>query len=397
MSRFRIKFFSVLASFALIISATTIPALAKTLDELRAESNAYAAQIAAKKAQIAELEKELGRISGEVASYQTAIAAINYEIQILDGRIAIIQAEYDALEVQIEELNIKIENNKDALGLTLRELYNTKNISLIERLASSQSLSSFIDKEAQLDNISEELTKTVNQIELDKSALEVKQLEAEQKLADLATQKSEQARQRSAQQHLLNLSRQEQNEYGAKKRAADQQRADLEAAQRDILRQIAISTGAGDPNKGNYKYSRECPSSGRVDEWGMYKCQCVSYTAWKVHEQWKLGRARFDMPVWGGNWQGGLQGGNASQWYNNAGVAGIPRGTTPKVNSVGVLPGNPGHVVWVEAIGEGARAGQIYVSEYNGQRDRDYSETWYPLYYSNGTRRFTGFVYFNER
>ena len=388
MDKFRKKFLLTLAAVALVISAITFPVLAKTPEELQQEANETAALIEAKKAQIAELEAELTRISGEVATYQTAVRAIDYEIRILSDRIAIIQAEYDDLKNQIELLEIKIENNKDALGLTLRELYTTKNISLIERLASSQSLSSFIDKEAQLDNISAELTKTVTEIQADKDALEVKKLEAEQKLADLATQKAEQDRQRAEQQRLLNLSRQEQSEYSAKKSTANSERERLETLQRDILRQIAISTGAGDPSKGNYPYAYQCPTNAWItDPWNMYKCQCVSYTSWKVHEQYVLGLARFDMPIWGGNWTGGLQGGNAGQWYHNAGVAGIPRGQTPKVGSVGVISGNPGHVVWVESIGSGT----VKVSEYNGMRNRDYSITTYP------TSRFIGFVYFNER
>ena len=376
------KILSLIVAVAVVVSACTVPTIAKTLEELQAEQNGYASQIAAKKAEIAALEGEISKIAGQVASYQNAIALINYEIRLLDERISITQAEYDELKSQIEALEIKIENNKDALGLTLRELYNTKNISLLERLATSNSLVSFIDKEAQLDNISAELSKTVDTIEADKTNLEVKQQAAEQKLSDLSNQKSEQNAKKSEQQQLLSYSQQQQSEYSSQKTAANSERERLEALQRQVQKEIALATGAGDPNKGGYPYDRECPSYYRYDPWGMMKCQCVSYTAWKVHEQYVLGQSRYDMPYWGGK-------GNANLWYNNAKNSGIPHGTSPKVGSVGVMLTGPyGHVVWVERVNSN---GTITVSEYNGTRDRAYSETTYR------TSSFVGFIYFSER
>ena len=384
--KLRTKILTILTALALVIATITVPAIAKTLEELNQDREATAAKIEAKKQEIAALEAELSRIAGEVASYQNAIYKINLEISLLDEQIAVTEAEYNDLVAQITVLELKIENNKDALGIILLELYKTKNVSLIERIASSESLSSFIDKEAQLDNLSAEISNTVSQIESDKAALEAKKLAAKQKLDDLDAQKAEQTAKKSEQQSLLNLSQQQQSEFTSKKRTADAEKVALEAEQRAILKEIAAQTGAGDPNKGGYPYAYKCPKyiDAHTDPWSMYICECVSYTAWKVHEQYLMGAARLDMPNWGGR-------GNAKYWYNNAGTDGIPRGSTPKLNSVGVITSGPyGHVVWVESIGSGARTGQIYVSEYNNIRG-EYSESWY--YISS----FQGFVYFNER
>jgi peptidoglycan DL-endopeptidase CwlO len=96
-----------------------------------------------------------------------------------------------------------------------------------------------------------------------------------------------------------------------------------------------------------------------ADPWGMYKRQCVSYTAWKV---WKSGRY---LPFWGGY-------GNANQWDDNARQAGIPVDGNPRVGDVAVSnSGYYGHVMYVEAVyGDGT----IYVSQYNANWGGTYSE-----------------------
>lgn len=80
-----------------------------------------------------------------------------------------------------------------------------------------------------------------------------------------------------------------------------------------------------------------------------YGCrQCVSYTAWRVGQ--KTGRFPY---YWG----------NANQWPASARATGYSTGSTPRVNSVGVISaGQYGHVVWIEAVnGDGT----VDVSQYN--------------------------------
>jgi surface antigen len=127
-----------------------------------------------------------------------------------------------------------------------------------------------------------------------------------------------------------------------------------------------------------------------VDKWGMYVCECVSYTSSRVQREKDLGRAVHNMPRWGGNWSNGYRGGNAKEWIHNAKIAGIPWGKTPKVNSVGVkTSGTYGHVVWVEAVS----GNRIYISQYNyvinGVKG-EYSEMWIDA------SAFDGYIYFNE-
>lgn len=153
----------------------------------------------------------------------------------------------------------------------------------------------------------------------------------------------------------------------------------LESSQRSILEEIARNYGAasittGDPDKGGYPYSEQCPTAKLngtqyIDQWGMYICENVSYAAWKVFNTYGY------MPFWGGR-------GNASQWPTNAQEAGYVVSSIPKEKTVGIIrntSGGYGHAVWVESV-SGSR---VYVSQYNAinvttnNLPGDYSEAWY--------------------
>jgi surface antigen len=116
---------------------------------------------------------------------------------------------------------------------------------------------------------------------------------------------------------------------------------------------LAGSVLIGDANHGARQDSM-------VDDWGMYNRECVSYTAWKVHQTYG------NMPFWGGI-------GNANQWVRNAKNSGIPTGSIPRKGSVAIsMAGYYGHAMWVEAV-EGNR---IYISQYNYDLRGHYSEMW---------------------
>ena len=121
-------------------------------------------------------------------------------------------------------------------------------------------------------------------------------------------------------------------EYQRLKNEADGKKKVLEDEQQKIIDDLARRNNAtnitpGDPNKGGYPYSAQCPAAKLngmqyLDRWGMFICECVSYTAWRVYDRYGY------MPYWGGH-------GNANQWLNNARAAGYTVSSTPKPGSVG--------------------------------------------------------------
>lgn len=143
----------------------------------------------------------------------------------------------------------------------------------------------------------------------------------------------------------------------------DQQKsADLQAAQLAANRGLGGSIVAGDPHHGGYPSAWDAPTSqdSRLDSWGMYNRECVSFAAWKVYQTYG------SMPYWGGV-------GNANQWVHDAKVAGIPTSSTPRVHSVAIsMYGYYGHAMWVEAVS----GNMVYVSQYNYDLHGHYSEMW---------------------
>ncbi len=113
------------------------------------------------------------------------------------------------------------------------------------------------------------------------------------------------------------------------------------------------------PDGTRYPWAKTKFPNTRSDPWGMFKRQCVSYTAWKVAAS---GR---HMPYWGGR-------GNAKNWDNNARRAGIPVTSRPRVGDVAISNyGTYGHAMYVEKV---HRDGTITVSQYNAGLDGRYSE-----------------------
>ena len=116
--------------------------------------------------------------------------------------------------------------------------------------------------------------------------------------------------------------------------------------------------------KGGYKYANACPGATGYDDWGLVKCQCVSYGANRVYNQF----GKFP------NWRGHA---NAYEWIGNAQNEGFVVTNTPKPGAIGVLPrgqySSYGHIVYVEKV-EGDR---VYISQYNEWPAKgDYSEKW---------------------
>jgi len=138
--------------------------------------------------------------------------------------------------------------------------------------------------------------------------------------------------------------------------------AALQAAQLAANQHLGGAAVAGDPHHGGYPtaWDSPTPQDSRLDSWGMYNRECVSYAAWKVYQTYG------DMPYWGGV-------GNANQWVRDARNAGIPTSTVPQVHSVAIsMSGYYGHAMWVEAVD----GNMIYVSQYNYDLHGHYSEMW---------------------
>lgn len=330
-----------LTSLAVLISASALAG--------QAQADRYDQQINQLKAENNNLQERNNALASEAVGFQATIDNLAAQISTLEAQIRANDAERVRLEAEIA-------HHKQVLGQNIRAMYLEDDISTFEMLASSNDLSSFMDKEQYRNEVKDKVAQTIDKINELKTKLEKVIADQKAAQAQLNTQRAEQAR-------LLALNQAQRASLDAEMKNNSSQISKLRSEQAaanarlfgNRLRNVA--DGSGYP-WANVPFPNSIP-----DPWGMYKRQCVSYTAWKVANS---GR---HMPYWGGR-------GNAKNWDDNARAAGIPVDGNPRVGDVAVSnSGTYGHVMYVEAVyGDGT----IYVSQYNANWTGRYSEARIP-------------------
>jgi len=342
-----------IAASVMVVSSIIAPTFVRADD--------FQKKIDALEQQKAQDSQNSAVLSGQATDIQSQINDLATQIASIQSQIDINTSRSDDLTNQIEAAQKRVEEQKGLLSANIRSMYIEGDISPLEMIASSKNLGDFVDKQEYRDRIKDNISDTMDEIErlkkqLDGQKKEVTKIINEQKsLRGTLSVKNQEASSKLASVN--------QDKAGFDSAIADQSKqiTELRAQQRAANARFGGSAVAGDPAKGGYPAKwANAPQDSMVDSWGMYNRECVSYTAWKVHQS---GR---NMPHWGGR-------GNANQWPNNARAAGIPVDGSPKVGDVAVsTAGYYGHVMYVEAVsGE-----KVYVSQYNYHVNGEYSEMW---------------------
>lgn len=321
---------------------------------------------------IDRLKDEVGGLNSEVKQLRIegdtlaeAIAALKRRIAGLEQKIASNQAKKAELEALIVQAKADIVKRNEALVKNLRMMYLEGEVSSLEKVASSDSISEFVDKQEYRNKIQERIKTAVNEIKELKRELERQQTRVERLIQDDIAMKADINREKAAQAELLAETRGKESAYKEKVAAKKEQISDLQAQQAAAIAAAAAKSGSyfiGGSGSGGYPWATARFPCAGGDPWGMCFRQCVSYAAWKVAS---TGR---HMPYWGGI-------GNANQWPGNAEASKprIPTGTEPRVGSVAVMMSGPyGHVMYVEEVLNGGS--QIRISEYNYSWNGTYSE-----------------------
>lgn len=363
LKRFKIKSINLpsrllLVTIAIIFSfSVPVQLFNKYFVSASPQTDALQAEIDAINADIAVYNAESSRLQGEAQTLQNAVAQLSAQKSVIQAQLDVSQIKYDKLLVQIKETEQKIADNKEALGLTIANMYVGDDITPIEMLASSNNIGDFLDKQEYHSSVRTQLTAMVEETQNLKKALDVQKIESKRVLDDQTNQRNALAAKEAEQQYLLNSTKGQEAAYQNLIAQKTADRADKQA-QIDYYNSLASRGGstllAGDPGNGGYpSYLADSYQDSVVDPWGMYNRECVSYTAWKVYQRYG------NMPYWGGI-------GNAWEWPRNAINSGIPVGSEPKVGSVAIADrtgGNPyGHAAWVEAV---LPDNKIKISQYN--------------------------------
>lgn len=330
-----------------------------------AKADSFQAQINSLNAQNGSLQAERQQLQSEAASLEAVINGLQAQINDLSAQINANQARMDALKIQIVQTEAEIVKQRALLGDNIRAMYLEGDITTLEMLASSKNLGDYLDREQYRTSVQDKVKTTLDKITALRKQLEDSRVELDKTLADQRSIQGQLDAQRAEQARLLALNESERGALNGQIQANSGKIADLRRQQAAANARLFAGRGTINvPDTTGYPWSGVGFPNTNADPWGMYKRQCVSYTAWKV---WKSGR---HMPYWGGY-------GNANQWDDNARRAGIPVDGNPRVGDVAVSnSGYYGHVMYVEAVyGDGT----IYVSQYNANWQGTYSEARVPI------------------
>lgn len=315
-----------------------------------AQINQLKNQNAQSKSQQQDLQVTAGSISDKIASLQAEIAGLEAQIQES-------QAKDQKLQADIATAEAELAHQKEVLGQNIKQMYVENEMSTLEMLASSKNLGDYIDRAQYRNSVQNKITATVDKINALKKQLDEQRLAVQRLLADQQAMQARVQEQKAENDRLLAMNQEQQSKLEQDMKSRNSQITDLQRKQAEENARYNIG-GVITGGSGGYPWANVPYPSSSPDPWGMYKRECVSYTAWKVASTGRY------MPYWGGR-------GNAKQWDDNARAEGIPVDTSPRVGDVAVSnSGTYGHVMYVESVnGDGT----ITVSQYNANWDGNYS------------------------
>ncbi len=328
-------------------------------------------QINALRAQNSQTQSLVSGLQAQAASYQDAINRLQAQISALQTQINANLAQQQSLQAQIQANQIKLDQQRAILGDDIKSMYVDGQITTIEMLATSKNLSDFVDKQEYRTSVQNKIQDTLKTITQLQNKLNDQKAQVDQLLKDQQAQQSQLASAQAQQNSLLAYNQDQQAAYNQQINSNQSKIGDLRRQQAILNARYNIGNMKGDPNHGGYpNVWANAPQDSIIDDWGMYNRECVSWTAFKVHQDFLAGKNNHDMPYWGGS-------GNANQWPADARAYGIPVDNNPTPGSIAIsTAGAYGHAMYVEVVGTINGQQAIYVSQYNANLDGQYSEGW---------------------
>jgi surface antigen/peptidoglycan hydrolase CwlO-like protein len=330
-------------------------------------ADTYDDQIAAIQTQIDAANAQSAALASQASTYATAVAQLQAQEATIQGQIDLSQAQSDKLTAEIADTQQKIVDDQSALGQTLATLYVDGTTTPLEMIASSKSISDYLDKEQLRKSVTDQLSSTISQITTLQTQLTQQKTDITRVLGNEQASQAALAAAQQQQQDLYNETQGQEAAYQQQIAANKVQQDKIRDEQQAAIAATFASTGGATLIKGGvaggYPWtSSNCPMDGIYSTGGSngnggdgygYGCrQCASYAAWRVAKETGY------YPV---NW------GNAVDFPASAAASGYQVGSTPRPGSLAVMSaaqagGPDGHVAWVEAVdGDGT----IIVSQYN--------------------------------
>jgi peptidoglycan DL-endopeptidase CwlO len=333
---------------AVVLFSFTAPVYADQFDD----------QINAIKNEISGQQAEINRLRREGNTLANKVAGLNAEIARANNELALSRAQYTKLSAELAAAEQKLTEKKTTLDENVRTIYLEGQVTPIEVLASSGSLSEYLDHQNYLEKLKESVTSAIAEVTALKAQLETQRTQQARLIGEQQVLEEGLQAQRNEVATLLAETRGEEAAYQSQVATNNQRITQLKAQQAAAIAANSRRVGGGSGCGGYPAIWCNSPQDSMVDSWGMYNRECVSYAAWAVAD--RFGK---HMPYWGGR-------GNANQWPANADAAGIPRDGSPRVGDVAIYMGGfYGHAMIVEEV----RGSTVVVSNFNADNTGQYS------------------------
>ncbi len=317
---------------------------------LSATADSFDDQITALQQQADGFQAQAGQLRAQADSLQAQLSALDVQKQAIEAQIAANELKKQQLNDQIQQTSDQIVQQKIGLARILRSMYVESDISPLEMVASSKSISDFIDKQEYRNKIRDTIQQTLKQIKDLQAKLTAERQQVERILADQKANQAQLADQENQKNQLLAQTQGQEAAYKQLVTDKNSKIEELRAQQRAANARFIVGPAGSGPACGGGYPGMYCnaPMDSIVDNWSMYNRECVSYTAWKVSV------------VHGYN---AIGWGNANMWPGAARSRSIPVDSTPRAGDVAIWDiGYFGHAMFVESVNSN---GTINVSQYN--------------------------------
>lgn len=333
-----------------------------------AQGDSLDQQINALKKQAAQLQSEAAGHQAQASDYKSKVSSLNTQVELIQTQIDLSQANYNKVSQEVDQAKADLETQKAILDENIRAIYKQGELNSLEIIASSDNFSDFVNKQEYTQKVKDKVEGSLAKIAALKVQLEKQQTELAGLLKDQQAQRAQLQATRNEANQLLAVAQQNADQANAQVKDANSQIAKLRAQQAAAI--AAVSGNVSYGGTGGYPWANAPWPNNIPDDYGMYRRQCVSYTAWRVDASGRY------MPYWGGI-------GNAWEWPGNADRWGIPKsfGGGAQVGDVMIMPKTSqapyGHAAYVEAVLNGGS--RVRVSQYNASWDGRYSTAEYSV------------------
>lgn len=356
----RVKLLPILAIAAFFVVGTTCIQIVHA-DSIQQQINSLSQQNSKTQSAVSSLQLQ-------ASSYQDAITKLQQQISSVQLAIDASKTKQAALQIQISADQVELAQEKQVLGDDIKAMYVDGTMTTAEMLATSSSLSTFVDAETYQGAVQTKIQNTLTTIADTQNKLEQQQNVVTQLISTEKGQQTTLNTDESEQSNLLAMNQGQQNAYNSQIKANQSKISKLEAEQAAINAQyassvaVAPSSGGGACNIGQgfadypwcnasftFNYSPNDPN-------GFPERQCTSFAYWYF-------TSVEGKPL--------SVSGNAGQWWTTANQ---PVDQTPQVGAIGVEPSNEpphyspfGHVMIVLALSGTTYEGALpYTSQADG-------------------------------